>query len=262
MSALYDRIGLGYDNTRRADPEIAQRLAALLSPSSDNLYLDLACGTGNYTHVLSQLAGGTWVGCDASVRMLDIANGKRSNIAWIAADVNALPMTTGTVSGVLCTNAVHHFPDLVRTFSELRRVVVFQARFIVFSATAEQMQRYWLNAYFPAAMERSIASMPRVQHLVSSARDAGFVLRTREAYHVQPDLQDKFLYSGKHDPARYLNPSVRAGISTFSAHADQDEIDVGCRRLADDLASGQFVHVAESYASTDGDYSIWCFEAM
>jgi hypothetical protein len=44
----YDTIGIGYDTTRRAGPRIAGRLLALLEPVAGGLYLDIACGTGNF----------------------------------------------------------------------------------------------------------------------------------------------------------------------------------------------------------------------
>ena len=55
MRALYDRIGREYDATRRADPRIAQRVFSLLNPSKGGKYLDLACGTGNYTIALRNM---------------------------------------------------------------------------------------------------------------------------------------------------------------------------------------------------------------
>jgi ubiquinone/menaquinone biosynthesis C-methylase UbiE len=45
----YDAIGIGYDSTRRPDLRIAARIQALLEPRAGGHYLDVACGTGNYT---------------------------------------------------------------------------------------------------------------------------------------------------------------------------------------------------------------------
>jgi ubiquinone/menaquinone biosynthesis C-methylase UbiE len=59
MPALYDLIGSTYARSRRADPAIAQTLARELRLAPSGAYLDLACGTGNYTVALSGL-GGEW----------------------------------------------------------------------------------------------------------------------------------------------------------------------------------------------------------
>lgn len=52
--ALYDAIGQTYDTTRGPDPEIIRTLLQLLLPISQGRYLDVACGSGNYTDVLAQ----------------------------------------------------------------------------------------------------------------------------------------------------------------------------------------------------------------
>jgi ubiquinone/menaquinone biosynthesis C-methylase UbiE len=74
---LYDRIGVGYDGTRRADPGIAARLAALLDLRGGPACLDAACGTGNYTQALA-LLGGRWTGVDVAPRMIAEARSKAS----------------------------------------------------------------------------------------------------------------------------------------------------------------------------------------
>src|SRR5260370_16339926 len=52
--ALYDRIGVGYDDTRQADPYLRSRLIHHLRPSPNGRYLDVGCGTGNYTLAMHQ----------------------------------------------------------------------------------------------------------------------------------------------------------------------------------------------------------------
>src|SRR5262245_34389856 len=120
--ALYDRIGEGYDATRRADPHIAGRLAAHLGVSPEGRYLDVACGTGNYTAALASL-GGCWHGVDASRAMIAAAERKAPSIAWRLADVEALPFDRGAFDGATCTLAVHHFASIPTAFGEIRRVL-------------------------------------------------------------------------------------------------------------------------------------------
>lgn len=79
--ALYDRIGVGYDTTRRADPYLTDRLAELLGVRADATYLDVACGTGNYTTALSG-RGGRWFGVDRSGTMLATARTKGARVPW------------------------------------------------------------------------------------------------------------------------------------------------------------------------------------
>jgi hypothetical protein len=49
-------------------------------------------------------------------------------------------------------------------------------------------------------MGKSIAQMPDFQVLEAELLKAGFQIDCTEPYEIQPDLQDFFLYSGKHRP--------------------------------------------------------------
>jgi len=131
-------------------------------------------------------------------------------------------------------------------FQEVYRVLG-QGRFLLFTNTAEQMRGYWLNAYFPVAMVWSIVQMPGRQAIVQAMRQSGFASIHTEPYEVQADLQDLFLYSGKHRPEMDPDPRVRAGISTFAALAEAAEVEEGFQRLSLDMASGRIAEVMDRY---------------
>ena len=119
---LYDNIGIGYDATRRPDPYIASRLAHHLRLRSGSPYLDIACGTGNYTAALAE-RGGNWHGLELSGQMVRTARNKGPGIAWFMGDAAALPFQDGSFAGALCTLAIHHFSALTPIFSEVYRVL-------------------------------------------------------------------------------------------------------------------------------------------
>jgi hypothetical protein len=52
----------------------------------------------------------------------------------------------------------------------------------------------------------------------------------------------------------YLNPNVRAGISTFANITSQEEMHTGCTRLKTDIESGRIQEVMDQYSSELGDY--------
>jgi ubiquinone/menaquinone biosynthesis C-methylase UbiE len=238
--------------TRRADPYLVERLIYHLNPEPARRYLDIACGTGNYTVAVAQ-TGVRVHGIDQSQRMITAARQKSHAVTWHLGDVEALPFPDRVFAGVMCTLAIHHFNTLRPAFQEAFRVLA-RGRFVLFTSTAEQMRGYWLNAYFPAAMARSIVQMPGLQAIVQALHQSGFASIHTEPYEVQTDLQDFFLYSGKHRPEMYLDPRVRAGISTFAALAGASEVEEGCRKLSQDIESGRIAEVVASYRHAQGDY--------
>jgi SAM-dependent methyltransferase len=248
----YDAIGSGYDSTRRPDPRIAERILALLEPRAGGHYLDVACGTGNYTNSLHD-RGLDVVGIDQSKTMLDAARGKYPTMKWQQADVTKLPFPDGSFDGIICTQAIHHFSDLEAALCEIARVLR-DGRLVIFRATRHQMRSYWLNAYFPEALGRAIDQQPSDHRLQSAFERAQLHVVMTEPWFVPADLVDLFLYSGKHNPGIYLNARVRRGISTFADLADADEVDRGLKRLKTDIASGAIAHVMAGYVSDAGDY--------
>ena len=83
---MYERIGYGYDATRRAQPYIAQpyiaeQIARHLSLEEGRTYPDVACGTGNYSGALAA-QGGSWAGVDLALRMIGQARQKTLAVHW------------------------------------------------------------------------------------------------------------------------------------------------------------------------------------
>ncbi|HEV7423679.1 MAG TPA: class I SAM-dependent methyltransferase, partial [Candidatus Paceibacterota bacterium] len=68
------------------------------------------------------------------------------------------------------------------------------------------------------------------------------------------DLEDHFLYSGKMNPAIYLNDHFRKGISSFAELDDQNEIIAGLKNLDSDIGSGHIKTIQEDFQNNNGDY--------
>ena len=253
---LYDRIGVGYDTTRRADPGLVKRLLDLLAVPAGSRCLDVACGTGNYTTTLAE-AGLQMVGVDVSRQMLTSARAKSGAVRWVNGDAAAFPYADRSFRAAVCTLALHHFPRPGRVFREIARVLDRSpgaARLVIFTADPEQMRRYWLTQYFPDAMQQAIQQMPPIEPTLALLDAAGFRQVDRVPWSITPELQDLFLYAGEYGPELYLDPRVRAGISTFANRADPAEVERGCACLSADLASGRFTDVLRAAEYPDGDY--------
>lgn len=253
MSALYNTIGDGYDVTRAADPGIAATIRRLLSPEASGRYLDVGCGTGNYT-VLMDAFGGSWCGVDVSKRMLREAQEKSETVEWVEADVESLPWDSGTFDGAICTLATHHFADLPRACSEIGRVLKPGSPLVLFTTTPEQTSSYWLRHYFPRMIQRSSDQLTDLNTLRRALQIGGFDDVDTEPYSVPEDLRDHFLYSGKHHPERYLSTEFRRGISSFAKLVDSEELEHGLAELRKDIDSGAIDRIRDEHPGNHGDY--------
>ena len=253
MKAKYDKIGATYNLTRKADKYLTERIFYLLSPKKDGLYLDIGCGTGDYTHALFR-KGVDFIGIDPSMEMLEQAKIKNPNIDWKLGTAEDTGLKNNSVDGIMASLTIHHWTDLGKAFLELYRVLKPGGHLVIFTATPEQMKGYWLNHYFPKMLADSIRQMPAMDLVTTTIKSAGFNLIQMEPYSIRPDLHDLFLYSGKHAPELYFKPEVRAGISSFSALANTEEVAIGLRKLRVDIDNGQIRQVKKSYENQGGDY--------
>ena len=253
MSTKYNKIGINYNQTRKADPFLTEQLLKHLNPEKDGLYLDIGCGTGNYTNEF-QKRGFNFIGIDPSIEMLQKAKVQNEVIQWKIGSAEKTDLPEESIDGIIGTLTIHHWSNLARAFSELNYVLKPNGRIVIFTSTPKQMKGYWLNHYFPKMLEDSMQQMPSFEQTKSAMELAGFKITETEKYFIQPDLQDLFLYSGKHNPSLYFQPTVRNGISSFSALANQDEVELGLSKLKLDIESGKISEVVQSYANENGDY--------
>ncbi|MCC6939321.1 MAG: methyltransferase domain-containing protein [Flavobacteriales bacterium] len=249
----YDTIGKGYDHTRRADPFLTGRIHALLELPEGAHVLDIGCGTGNYTIAL-HAQGLRLTGVDPADRMLAEARAKAEGIGWVHGKAEALPFHDAYFDGAVATLTTHHWADMTQGLREAHRVLKPGAPIIILTSTPEQMRRYWLCHYFPSIMARSCTVMPDARTTDAALTTAGFTDIAHEPYSVRPDLQDLFLYSAKDDPARYLDPEFRSGISTFAALSDERELQSGLERLERGIASGEWQTIRQAAEHDGGDY--------
>lgn len=247
----YNTIGKTYDATRCADPNIAAKLFELLELKPGNHCLDVACGSGNYTAALSHF-GLNMTGIDVSEEMLTKARAKHPQVQWTHGDARELPFENNQFSGVVCTLATHHIPNLEKAFSEVHRVMN-KGNFVIFTMTPQQMQHYWLHHYFPTLMEKSDKPMKNFDELSSLLTQAGFSTVRFEPFFVTHELQDLFLGSGKYKPEIYLNPTVRDNISSFRLFAHSEEITTGLAKLEDDIKTGKIKKIIADSENSLGD---------
>jgi ubiquinone/menaquinone biosynthesis C-methylase UbiE len=259
MLPIYNSIGLTYNSTRQADPYLMERMKLLLLPQEGKRYLDIGCGTGNYTIALAN-KGIQFTGVDPSEVMLKEARAKSNKVEWVNGVVENIPFKDETFAGALAILTTHHWQDIGKGFKELYRVLQPGSKLVIFTSLPEQMETYWLNHYFKRLLEVSSANMLTLEEMIKFGNDAGFEIRKAENYFIKPDLKDLFLQSGKHDPEIYFREEIRKGISTFAAFANKEEVDKGLAQLRADIDSGKFAEIKQQYESDKGDYCFVVFE--
>lgn len=250
---LYNKIGNGYNNTRKPDKYIVKKIIELLQPKKENVYLDIGCGTGNYTAEIAK-DDFSFVGVEPSEKMLELAKTKSNKIIWKIGTAEAIPSENDVFDGIIGTLTIHHWSNLEKAFTELYRVLKANGKIVLFTSTSEQMEGYWLNKYFPRMLRESINQMPTFEKIKKAAEKAGFKIINTEKYFIQNDLEDLFLYAGKNRPKLYLDENVRKGISSFANLSLKEEVESGLAILENDIKSNQIEKTINEYENNTGDY--------
>ena len=253
MKAKYDTIGKDYNVTRKADPLLTENLIKYLGPTKEGIYLDIGCGTGSYTHEI-QKRGYNFIGIDPSERMLAAAKKRNSKIEWKLGTAENTGLAPNHVDGIIGSLTIHHWTNLEKAFQELYSILKPNGRLVIFTSTPAQMKGYWLNHYFPKMLMDSMIQMPALAKVEQAIERAGFEISTTEKYFIQSDLEDKFLYCGKHQPEMYFDPQIRNGISSFSSLSNKVEVEHGLSALKSDIDSGRINQIISRYEHQLGDY--------
>jgi SAM-dependent methyltransferase len=103
----------------------APHLVELAGVAPGQAVLDVACGTGIVARTAADVMKGRGrvVGLDLNDAMLTVARRVRPEIEWRQGDAATLPFPDGSFDTVLCQMALMFFPDRVKVFEEMRRVV-------------------------------------------------------------------------------------------------------------------------------------------
>ncbi|CAN5909202.1 class I SAM-dependent methyltransferase [soil metagenome] len=216
---LYDEIGTAYTGTRVPDPRIASAIEHALGDATT--VLNVGAGTGSYEPL-----GRRVVAVEPSEVML---GQRRSEAApAVQARAEALPFARNTFDAVLGVLTVHHWTDQRAGLLECGRV----ARHRVVILTWDPMTAgFWLGReYFPELLAHDQRMFPRLE-VFSEAFAAMEVVPLL----IPAECTDGFLGAFWQRPAAYLDPRVRAGMSSFARVPDAAP---ALTQLEADVASG------------------------
>ncbi len=220
MAALYDVIGRGYADLRKPDPRIAAPIRRALGDAQS--VLNVGAGAGSYEPDDLDVTA-----LEPSVEMIrQRPPGGREAVKGVA---EAIPFPDDGFDAAMGVLTVHHWTDAEAGLAEMQRVARKRIVILTFDANAPF---FWLADYIPALVALDKATMPPLslfERVFSSARF--------ETVPIPHDCTDGFLGAYWRRPAAYLDPRVRAAISSFAKITDVSD---ALSRLRADLESGRW----------------------
>ncbi|MEO6956639.1 MAG: class I SAM-dependent methyltransferase [Antricoccus sp.] len=226
-SQSYNRFGIGYQQTRRADPRIAAQLWTAIGVG--NSVLNVGAGTGSYEPATTLLA------VEPSREM--ISQRPSSAAPVVLARAEQLPVASNVVDVALAVLTVHHWSDVAAGLREMARVA--RTRVVILTWDVAVFSRFWLLAeYLPAAALTDAKLAITRAELVRGLAPSRFDIEPLE---VPFDCTDGFGAAYWRRPEAYFDPAVQASMSML-ARTPTQLLGPGLEQLRRDIDSGLWHH--------------------
>lgn len=224
MSAqpLYDVMGRGYAQVRRADPRLEQAIWRALGDA--RTVLNVGAGSGSYE------PRDRWVlAVEPSQVML--AQRPPDAAPVITAHVEQLPLADRSIDAAMAILTLQHWQDLRAGLTELQRVV--RERIVIVTMDVQQLAQLWIvRDYLPELLGQHMAKFPSIDDLCRLLGGCEV-----EVLPVAHDCSDGFMAALWARPQAYLDPAIRAATSPWYDLPSQ-VVDRALSRLGADLQSG------------------------
>ena len=218
MSALYDRIGIGYRNYRQPDPHIA---AAIMDALGDaRSIVNFGAGTGSYEPRDRDVTA-----IEPSETM--IAQRPKDAAPCIKACAEAVPLPAKSFDAATALLTTHHWSDEMAGLREMKRLA--RKRCVFFDHDPGALGFWLIDDYFPDMRKdlHPLLSMEKARAVFGALRVVPLP--------VPHDCTDGFLAAYWRRPEIYLDPQARAAISFFAKRGDAEP---RIAQLERDLADG------------------------
>jgi SAM-dependent methyltransferase len=222
----YDEIGVRYRTNRRADPRIEGQILEALGDARS--VVNVGAGTGAYEPSDHEVL---------AVEPSRVMRAQRPPGAapCIDASAESLPLPDGSFDAAMALLTVHHWRDWRAGIRELRRVA--RSRVVIFTYDPAFPNGSWLTRdYLPELVALDVQRFPAIEQQAAAAGPATAV----DAVPIPHDCTDGFLGAYWRRPHAYLDPKIRAGISTFHLPGAAALLG-GLDELAQDLKTGRWL---------------------
>jgi ubiquinone/menaquinone biosynthesis C-methylase UbiE len=186
--AHFDRWAGAYGRSRLL-PSLQRRALAELQPAAGDRVLDVACGGGALVVEVAPRVERA-VGVDISDGMLELARARLdaaregetlANVEFVHGPSDALPFPDRSFTALVCTTALHHFPDPQRSIDEFARVLEPGGRVVLGDICRDGLVAKIADPLF-RRFEEGHVGLQRTRDLEAMMKSAG--LRVTSSRHV------------------------------------------------------------------------------
>jgi len=221
----YDDPEIQYASHRVTDPRIAAYINEALGDAQS--LINVGAGAGSYEPADRYVVA---VEPSAIMRKQRLANNK---VPALIGKADSLPFDDNAFDAAMASITIHHWPDIPKGLSELRRVSRDKVLILTFDPDA--LDFFWIASYFREMIEAEKLKFPTMASLVQLLGGSCEV----KTIPIPLDCTDGFMEAFYGRPEAFLNPAVRKAQSAwgFLPNGLEEKL---VARLQTELESGEW----------------------
>jgi ubiquinone/menaquinone biosynthesis C-methylase UbiE len=218
MAVDYSDIAKYYDRVRITSPDYlkfwSRRIVYHGSINEDSKVLDIGCGTGRFTTMLSRITKAHVYAIEPSEKMLDRAKekDKERKVIWKTGNSENLPFHDDFFDCVYMTFVFHQIKNRKKAVSEIYRVLNPKGKCVFMTTSHAHIRRSPLYM-FPKLAAVDLARFPSLPAFRQILKKGGF---RNVHYHLDSYKDQKYSFDD------YLMRVKNKHISTLSVLTDEE----------------------------------------
>lgn len=229
----YNEISKIYDSVREGDMVTINRIIEEGKIDSNSKVLEIGCGTGNYTELISKATNATVYGIDQSQGMLEKARTKNTDINYINGDAVHLDCFDKNKFDVIyMIDVIHHIQDIDTMFKNIFRVLKNDGSLFIFTDTHDHIRNRLTSKYFPETLEVELNRYQSSEEIISFLSKNNFTGIKSDTLTLGVDE-----YFGQ----RLVNIATKKGYSMFNL-ISPNAIEAGIQRLQHDMKFQKIIY--------------------
>jgi len=206
----YDKARLMPNNTMHMWIDV---LVALVPPNTIKNILDLGCGTGRFSFMLSEKYDAMITAIDPSIPMLNKGKkkGNNKNIVWQKGTAEDIPLDDNSINLVWMSQVFHHIDNIDNALKEIYRILAMDGYLAVRNGLKEHIDEIIWYQCFPEALEIERKRLLTQEEMVKLIIKYSF--KTNAKVRVY-----QYFAKSYHD---YIEKISKRGLSSLIAISDQ-----------------------------------------
>ena len=221
----YENSGRDYSTFRQTDERIANYIYEELSGAKT--ILNVGAGAGSYEPPNKYI-----VAVEPSKAMRN-RRLHMEKVPAINAKAESLPFDDNSFDASMATITIHHWSDISKGLTELRRVT--KGPVIILTFDPDDLEIYWTSEYFQELIAIEKARFPTIEYIMNNL---GGLCR-EITIPVPLDCKDGFQEAFYGRPEAFLDKQVRQSQSAWGFISKNSE-DMIVQRLRKDLETGEW----------------------